>query len=267
MSRTSSRFGRFGAAGLAALVALLVTGTGEAFTIRRDDPARSLWQAIRLVRSAQEAFGEGPGGPARSTAALQEARRLLQPFEADRDLRRADVDLSQALADVGAWWLSPRDRQASLDRHGTAAIRRIEAAHPSLAHPDRVLGDGRGWRPGRWGSPEPADWGPDAAPAAPLVARYVKRDYEPAVLAIPIDHLTLHRPYSTIVVDVRATDRFTVIVGTAQVRVNGHWREHPIGHRTREGANSYAVPIPRGATDLRLSLDHGRGAELAVSLR
>ena len=77
-----------------------------------------------------------------------------------------------------------------------------------------------------------------------------------------IGHLTRRQGYHQIVFVVRATN-YAPIVNT--IKVDGS--PTVIGRRLNRGTNTFSLYVPRGANQLRISWDHGRGSTTQVYLR
>ena len=77
-----------------------------------------------------------------------------------------------------------------------------------------------------------------------------------------ISRLTRRSGYHQIVFMVRATN-YAPIVNT--IKVDG--RATTIGRRLNRGSNVFSLHVPRGAQQLRISWNHGRGSTTQVYLR
>lgn len=98
------------------------------------------------------------------------------------------------------------------------------------------------------------------------IAAFVKPDYKAEAKKIPVGHLTAGKGWSRIVVVQHIGEQHGVIVNTIKVRQGGKWIPYNQGIRIAEGRTELAVPVPAGTPEIVISFDHGRGANVAVSL-
>ena len=57
-----------------------------------------------------------------------------------------------------------------------------------------------------------------------------------------------------------------VIINSVKVRQGGKWVPYNQGIRLPEGRTELAVPVPAGTTEIVVSFDHGKGAEVSLQL-
>ena len=98
------------------------------------------------------------------------------------------------------------------------------------------------------------------------VAAFVKPSYKAEAKKIAVGHLTAGKAWSRIVVTQHIGEQHGVIVNTVKVRQGGKWIPYAQGIRLAEGRTELAVPLPAGTPEIVLSFDHGRGADVKVSL-
>lgn len=146
------------------------------------------------------------------------------------------------------------------DRLGTLRGRRIEEARWHLMQARRLLKKARRVR---MRNHKPYEF--YRRPAH--LFDFTKKNNRPELLRADISEHTRHRGFDTLDVDVTAGRRHTIIVNTVKVKHHGRWREHTIGRRLAAGKNPLKVPIPAGAENIRISIDHGAGSLVAVSMR
>jgi hypothetical protein len=95
---------------------------------------------------------------------------------------------------------------------------------------------------------------------------FTKSNYDSEVAKYAIGGFTSNRSFSKVIVNVHVTEKHAVIINTIKVKVGGQWMNTDTGTRTKEGRNEFSVSIPQGATELLLSLNHGKGSQISVSI-
>jgi hypothetical protein len=98
------------------------------------------------------------------------------------------------------------------------------------------------------------------------IGSFTKTNYESEVMKCAIGGFTSNRSFSKVIVNVHVTEKHAVIINTIKVKVGGQWMNTDTGTRTKEGRNEFSVSIPQGATELLLSLNHGKGSQVSVSI-
>jgi len=98
------------------------------------------------------------------------------------------------------------------------------------------------------------------------VASFVKGDYRAEAKKFPVGNLTAQKAYTRLVVLQHIAGEHGVIVNTVKVRQGGKWVPYTQGIRLPEGRTELAVPVPAGTTEIVVSFDHGRGAEVSLQL-
>ena len=197
---------------------------------------RALDRTIKLIREAQSAV-QYPGSEPQVDELLGGARDRLSRLDGDHDIRRAADHVARAITVLRENWRSPQEKSRRVREEG-----------------DRAVGLIRGSRLYAAQSP------PAIAPAGRLgIGEYRKKSFESERFSVPIGQFTADRAFSRVIVAATAGERgFTPIVATILVRVRGQWVEHPVRARLAPGETAFPVEIPRGATDLLFSLDHGK---------
>ncbi len=74
---------------------------------------------------------------------------------------------------------------------------------------------------------------------------------------VNISRFTTKRDFDKLVVIATDGGHGGVIINTLLVKNGGRWIKHRLGLRTKQGRNNIAVNIPRGASELRMSLASG----------
>ena len=98
------------------------------------------------------------------------------------------------------------------------------------------------------------------------VASFVKPSYKAEAKKIALGHLTAGKAWTRIVIVQHIGEQHGVIVNTIKVRQGGKWIPYAQGMRLAEGRTELAVPLPAGTPEIVSAFDHGRGANVAVSL-
>ena len=98
------------------------------------------------------------------------------------------------------------------------------------------------------------------------LASFVKGDYRAEAKKFPIGHLTEGKAYARLVVLQHIGGEHGVIINTVKVRQGGKWVPYNQGIRRPEGRTELAVPVPAGMTEIVVSFDHGKGAEVSLQL-
>ena len=81
-----------------------------------------------------------------------------------------------------------------------------------------------------------------------------------------IGSLTRDRGYEVMIFEVEERGRSDLVVEKIRIVHGDRKTNHEQNFRLREGRNIVAVPVPKGATDLRITFDHGGGARVRISL-
>lgn len=222
-------------------VALVLAVTAAEATSRDRE---ALDRAIRHIRDAQ-AEVRHPGNEPRVDELLGRARDRLSRYDDDRDVRRASDHVDRAIAVLRDDWRSPSEKARQVREEGDRAIQLIRGSRLYAAE----------GTPGRQGSERVR------------IGAFQKRSFEGERFSESIARLTADRAFSRVILVVTTGERnFTPIVNTILIRVAGRWIEHPVRYRTAPGENVLAIETPRGATEIALSLDHGKGATVEAFL-
>jgi hypothetical protein len=228
------------ALGKSMLAAALLLGTAAPAAAEED--RQTLDRAIRLIREAQGAVAAGRDD--RGAELLDRARDRLAQVERDRDVRAAIEQLDRARGALGESWRSPADRTREVRRAGDRAIARIRQSRAYAA-----------------------EGSAGARAARVALGTFLKRTFDPETFRAGLAAAAEGRAFSRLILVVSPGEReLTPILNTVQVRVRGEWVEQAIRHRTQAGENDLAVAVPSGATEIQLSLDHGKGARLDAYL-
>jgi hypothetical protein len=198
----------------------------------------TLDRVIRTIREAQAEIRH-PGREPQVDELLGRARDRLERLDDDPDIRRAARHVERAIAVLRDGWRSPADRARRVREEGDEAIRLIRASR-------------------RYAAEEPG-----AGPGRVRIGSFTKRTFEGERFTASIGAAAATAGFARIAVVVTPGERgFTPIVNTVLVRVQGRWVEHAVAYRTAAGENTLAIEVPRGATEILFSLDHGKGATL-----
>lgn len=95
---------------------------------------------------------------------------------------------------------------------------------------------------------------------------FVKANYDNDIKVYNIQGNTRDQSFSRVVVNVRVTQQWAVIIHTIKVQSGGQWREFPVANRLQNGNNDFSVSIPQGSTQLVIAFNHGQGCEINVSM-
>lgn len=98
------------------------------------------------------------------------------------------------------------------------------------------------------------------------LASFVKGDYRAEAKKFPVGHLTVEKAYTRLAVLQHIGGEHGVIINTVKVRQGGKWVPYTQGIRLPEGRTELAVPVAAGATEIVVSFDHGKGAEVSLQL-
>jgi hypothetical protein len=104
-----------------------------------------------------------------------------------------------------------------------------------------------------------------AEPAALL--HFYQDSHRPRNLRTDLTDITHSRSFRRLVVDVAVKGRYPIILNTVKVKARGRWRPHHYGTRLQPGRNVLSIDVPRGAREMTLSFDHGRGSVVDVYLQ
>jgi len=99
-----------------------------------------------------------------------------------------------------------------------------------------------------------------------FAGRFVKGDYKNDSKTFNIASLTQNRGFDRISVRHQIGETHGLIVNTIKTGKNGKWKSYSQGLRLADGRTEFGVPVPQGTAELRLSVDHGRGARVRIVL-
>ena len=99
-----------------------------------------------------------------------------------------------------------------------------------------------------------------------LVESFTRPGYEGEARTFQVGRLTEGKGFEQLAVHQHIGEKHGVIINTIKVRQGGRWVSHPQGLRLPEGRTVFLVPVPAGTQEIVISFDHGRGAELKVTL-
>ena len=98
------------------------------------------------------------------------------------------------------------------------------------------------------------------------VDSFVKANYEDDIKVYNIAGHTQNQSFSKVVVKIRVTQQWAVIIHTIKVQTPGGWSEIPVASRLQNGRNDFSVSIPQGSSQLVIAFNHGQGCEINVSM-